>query len=292
MVYSMTGFGRYEQEFGTYSVMVEVRSVNSRYLDINMRLPDILSGYENALKKSVQHFFNRGQVSVKVALNGASEKLSHLTINKELLQSYDRLIQEIRQELSLTDKPNVSDYLDIPELISYEQQLPEEDELYSNVSSVLGQALEDVQRMRKEEGKSLQEDMIGRLTWLEESMETIQAEAGENSAQVKKALEKRITDLLESVPVDQDRLVQELAYMADKVDITEETVRFASHIKQFRSLLNTDSEIGKKLNFLLQEMNREINTIGAKANNAVISHTVVDCKNEIEKLREQVQNIE
>lgn len=288
----MTGYGRNEKEFDTYSVAVEVRSVNSRYLDIKMRLPDAITLHENDLKKTINQHFERGQVSVKIALNGTEDKLSHLKVNKDFLNNYDRLIKEIRQELSLDKKPAISDYLNIPDLISYEQELPDDSELFGNVQDVLNAALQDVQSMRQKEGESLRGDMLQRLSWLEEAVETIKNEAKENSQIARKNLETRIDELLDSVPVDQDRLAQEIAYQADKVDITEETVRFASHIKQFRNLLGSDGSIGKKLDFLLQEMNREINTMGAKANNAAISHTVVDCKNEIEKLREQVQNVE
>jgi len=292
VVYSMTGYGRNEKEFETYSIAVEVRSVNSRYLDINMRLPDAISMHENDLKKTINGYFERGKVSVKIALNGTEDKLSHLTVNKELLNSYDHLIQEIRQELSLDNKPAISDYLSIPDLIGYEQELPDDSELFANVKDVLSAALLDVQTMREKEGESLRDDMLKRLNWLKDAVETISQEAEGNSQIAKTSLESRIDELLDSVPVDHERLAQEIAYLADKVDITEETVRFASHLKQFRNLLETDGSIGKKLNFLLQEMNREINTMGAKANSATISHTVVDCKNEIEKLREQVQNVE
>ncbi|MCF7805162.1 MAG: YicC family protein [Candidatus Marinimicrobia bacterium] len=292
MVYSMTGYGRNEQEFESYSISVEVRSVNSRYLDTNLRVPDEIAVYENKVKKRIQEYFERGQVSVKVTLNGTEDKLTQLTINKDLLNSYNRLIQDIREELDLDDKPSVSDYLNIPDLISYEQTLPDESEVLENVLSVLNGALEDLQEMRRKEGESLHDDMLNRLNWLEEAMEQIMAESQDNSQLAKESLETRIDELLDSVPVNEDRLAQEIAYIADKVDITEETVRFSSHVKQFKELLDVKGSVGKKLNFLLQEMNREVNTMGAKANNSVISHTVVDCKNEVEKLREQVQNVE
>lgn len=288
----MTGYGRSEKDFEDYTALVEIRSVNSRYLDINLRIPDVLIPFENNLRKLVGKFFNRGQVSVKIILNGIEDKYSYLQVNKELLHHYQRLLQEIRDELQLDAAPTISDYLELPDLITQEQELPDGEQIRNHVDDILKQALEDVQQMRAREGESLQQDLLSRLNWLKEAVESIESEAAQNVETVKQNLEARIQELVTDGTVEPDRLAQEVAYLADKVDITEETVRLKSHIDQFFDLLQAEGSIGKKLNFLLQEMNREVNTIGAKANNAGISHIVVDCKNEVEKLREQVQNIE
>jgi len=288
----MTGYGRSEKEFRDYTALVEIRSVNSRYLDINLRIPDVLIPFENDLRKLIGEFFDRGQVSVKIILNGIEDKYSYLQVNKELLYHYQRLLQEIRDELQIDSAPTISDYLDLPDLITHEQELPDGEQIREHVDGILQQALEDVQQMRAREGESLQKDLLGRLRWLKEAVESIESKAARNVATVKQNLEARIQDLVTDGTVEPDRLAQEVAYLADKMDITEETVRLKSHIDQFHDLLEADGSIGKKLDFLLQEMNREVNTIGAKANNTGISHIVVDCKNEVEKLREQVQNIE
>jgi len=292
VLYSMTGYGRYEQEFEEYSASVEVRSVNGRYLDINLRIPDVLSPFEGELRRTISEYFERGQISVKISLNGAEEKYSQLAVNMNLLHHYRRLIEEIRRELNLSNEPTLSDFLDLPDLFTVEQNMPDGSFILEHVNTILRQALRDIRQMQEREGKSLQADLIERLQWLQEAVQTIEKRARENARTVKKNLEMRISELLEDTQIDESRLAQEAAYLVDKVDITEETVRLKSHIDQFRVLLETDGGIGKKLNFLLQEMNREVNTIGAKANNAEISHVVVDCKNEIEKLREQVQNVE
>lgn len=292
MILSMTGYGRCEKQFDSYVAQVEIRSVNSRYLDINLRIPDILIPYENNLRKIIGEYFDRGQVSVKIVLNGVEDKYSYLRVNRDLLHHYQRLLQQIREELNMDSAPTLSDYLDLPDLITHEQELPEDTEIREHVDEILKRALEDVQQMRGREGQSLQDDIINRLNWLEEAVDSIESKAQQNVQIVKQNLEARINELITDGVVEQERLAQEVAYLADKVDITEETVRLKSHITQFNKLLQSDGSIGKKLNFLLQEMNREVNTIGAKADNADISHMVVDCKNEVEKLREQVQNIE
>jgi len=288
----MTGYGRAEQDFEEYSIAVEIRSVNSRYLDINFRTPDILSTQEYELKKVVQEFCTRGQLSVRVNLNSPENRWTKPTVDHALLSQYQQILQEMQNTLGIDEQPQLSDYLRLPDVVTFEEDLPDTDVLFARVEGVLKTALNELQGMRQKEGEALKQDFLERLTWLEESLENLQESASENSQTVLESLRSRIDNLLDDVPVDEDRLAQEVAYIADKVDTTEEIVRFQSHIKQFRNLLKDGDSVGKKLNFLLQEMNREINTIGAKSNNSEISHLVVDVKNELEKLREQVQNIE
>jgi len=288
----MTGYGRAEQDFEEYSIAVEIRSVNSRYLDINFRTPDILSTQEYELKKVVQEFCTRGQLSVRVNLNSPENRWTKPTVDHALLSQYQQILQEMQNTLGIDEQPQLSDYLRLPDVVTFEEDLPDTDVLFARVEGVLKTALNELQGMRQKEGEALKQDFLERLTWLEESLENLQESASENSQTVLESLRSRIDNLLDDVPVDEDRLAQEVAYIADKVDTTEEIVRFQSHIKQFRNLLKDGDSVGKKLNFLLQEMNREINTIGAKSNNSEISHLVVDVKNELERLREQVQNIE
>ena len=288
----MTGYGRSEKEYGEYLISAEIRTVNSRYLDTNFRLPEVLTNHEGELKKLVTEQIERGQVTVKISLNGEEEKWSNLTINRDLLRTYQRLIRDIKQELDLTGSPSISDFLQLPDIITYEQKMPEDSRLLNQTKVVLEEALREVVVMRRNEGESIVDDLSARLETLDQSLDKIETESRESSLQLKETLQERIQGLLDDVPVDEERLAQEIAYVADKIDVTEETVRLRSHIQQFSSLLKAGGSIGKKLNFLLQEMNREINTIGAKSNNSAISHIVVDSKNELEKLREQVQNIE
>ncbi len=292
MIQSMTGYGRHEGEYDGVTISVEARSVNNRYLDINLRTPDALSGYEGDIRKKVQEYFERGQFSIKITLSGAEDKWAKLSIDKELLQNYHRLISEIQSNLDISQPPTMSDYLNLPDIIKFEQEIPESDDLLKNVIDALSSALVSVREMRQDEGKSLSRDMDERLHFIESALNQIEKKAEDNSRLARKNMEERVQELLGDVSVDQERLAQEIAYIADKIDITEETVRLRSHVQQFYGLLKKDGSVGKKLNFLLQEMNREVNTMGAKANHSEISHTVVDCKNEIEKLREQVQNVE
>jgi len=292
VVHSMTGYGRHEQEFEKYSATVEIQSVNNRYLDINLRLPEILIPHETELRKTVNEFFERGQVTVKISLNGAGDKYSQLKVNTEMLRNYRRLLDEIKYELEIDSPPVLTELLTLPDLITYEQELPESSVVLKHVDEILRTALEDIQEMRVREGETLKKDLLERLNWLRETVDVIQQKSIENTDIVKQNLEERIQELLGDTRIDEDRLAQEAVYLVDKIDVTEEIVRLKSHIEQFEQLLQNKGGVGKKLNFLLQEMNREVNTIGAKSNNADISHLVVGCKNEIEKLREQVQNIE
>lgn len=292
MIYSMTGYGRAEQDFEEYSIAVEIRSVNSRYLDINFRTPDILSTQEYELKKVVQEFCTRGQLTVRMKLNSAENRWTKPVVDHSLLSKYQQILQEMQKTLSIDEQPQLSDYLRLPDVVTFEEDLPDTNILFERVETVLKSALTELQEMRQKEGETLKQDFSERIKWLEEVLKKVQDSASENSKTVQDSLRSRIDTLLDDVPVDEDRLAQEVAYIADKVDTTEEIVRFQSHIKQFRNLLSDGDSVGKKLNFLLQEMNREINTIGAKSNNSEISHLVVDVKNELEKLREQVQNIE
>lgn len=292
MIQSMTGYGRYEGDYDGLIISVEARSVNSRYLDINLRTPDALAGYEGEIRKRVQEFFDRGQFTIKVTLNGTEDKWAKLSIDRTLLENYQRLIADIQQSVESSQPPTMSDYLNLPDIIKYEQEIPESDALLQNVMDALLHALNNIKEMRLDEGESLAKDMNNRLNFIDESIVEIENRSEDNSQIAKTTMEERIQELLDDVSVDQDRLAQEIAYIADKIDITEETVRLRSHVQQFYSLLKKEGSVGKKLNFLLQEMNREVNTMGAKANHAEISHIVVDCKNEIEKLREQVQNVE
>ncbi len=197
-----------------------------------------------------------------------------------------------KYELEIDSPPVLTELLTLPDLITYEQELPESSVVLGHVNEILRSALADIQQMRIREGEMLEKDLSERLNWLEETVDAIEQESIENAETVKQNLEERIQELLGDTRIDQERLAQEAVYLVDKVDVTEEIVRLKSHIEQFEQLLKSDGGVGKKLNFLLQEMNREVNTIGAKSNNADISHLVVGCKNEIEKLREQVQNIE
>jgi len=292
VIYSMTGYGRAEQDFEEYSIAVEIRSVNSRYLDINFRTPDILSTQEYELKKVVQEFCTRGQLTVRMKLNSAENRWTKPVVDHSLLSKYQQILQEMQKTLSIDEQPQLSDYLRLPDVVTFEEDLPDTNILFERVETVLKSALTELQEMRQKEGETLKQDFSERIKWLEEVLKKVQDSASENSKTVQDSLRSRIDTLLDDVPVDEDRLAQEVAYIADKVDTTEEIVRFQSHIKQFRNLLSDGDSVGKKLNFLLQEMNREINTIGAKSNNSEISHLVVDVKNELEKLREQVQNIE
>lgn len=292
MIKSMTGFGRGEHEEFGRSYTVEVKSVNHRYSDISVKLPKQLSYLEDTIRKFVSDHISRGKVDVYITQNKYSEDEIRVTIDHALVSSYMKSLAELRDTYKLEDDITVSNVSRFPDLLTVDRVEDDKDKVWNTLSVAMEKSLDNLTEMRKVEGKKLFEDLTKRAAYIRSMVDEIKQRSPIVVQEYKTKLEERIKQLLGDVPVDEERLAQEVAIFADKSSITEEIVRLYSHIDQLLSIMNEDVPVGRKLDFLVQEMNREINTIGSKASDIIITRYVVDVKSEIEKIREQIQNIE
>jgi uncharacterized protein (TIGR00255 family) len=293
VVASMTGFGRAEVSKKGISIRTEVRSVNSRYLDITLRLPRSISQREKELKDIVRTFLNRGNLNIIIKIEYDSSGAIPLKVNKAAAKSYYKLLNEIRKSVKLREQVKLEHLLTFSEVLEPVEE-EETDELeWELVQEAVRQALENLNAMRAQEGCELVQDLEKRIHWVEETLNEVEKISKDRIPQERKELHERIAQLVEDkFVIDQNRLELEIALMVDKLDITEECVRYRSHNKFFLEALHKNEAAGRKLNFLVQEMNREANTIGSKSNDADIAHMVIGIKEELEKIREQLQNIE
>ncbi len=289
---SMTGFGRGESSADERSWIVEIRTVNHRFLDQKVVMPRAFAGLEERIKKIVASRQDRGRVDVTVSLKGKSSSTPLLTVDMELARQYHDCMQQLADEFGLSSRIQLSELLGQRDIIALQEQSPDIDVEWPLVRQAVIMALDECAAMREQEGQSLKEDLLSRLESFASIVQEIETSIPEVLAQRQKELVKRIGKLLAGMDIDPMRLAQETAVMADKADVTEEVVRLASHIAQFRAFLNSNEPVGRRLDFLLQEFLREVNTLASKISNAAIAHLGVEMKNEIEKLREQVQNIE
>ena len=293
MIRSMTGFGRAEADHNGRSLTAELRSVNHRFLEASIRLPKGFQQFENRLRSHLGEKFSRGKINVTVSWKGASEEGGMPTVDLDLAARYHDLLQSLRQRLAFRDPVTLGHLLQLPDIMVWaEPELPE-DEAWDSLRTVVDRAAVDLAAMRAAEGTALGNALRERLVRLRAAMKAVKERAPVRVAEAKERLRTRITEILAGeAEVDTDRLLVEAAIQAERMDCTEEVVRLASHLNQFEKLLDDGGAMGRKLNFLTQEMNREANTIGSKAYDAVIAGTVIGIKEEIEILREQVQNIE
>lgn len=293
MIYSMTGYGRAEKEFDNKKVIVELNSLNNRYCEIQVRMPRTLSQYEHDMKDIISSRVKRGKVMVNISLEedqaAAAERLE---LDRDSARMYHRVISELKQELSLSGEITVQDFLNFPELIKPAEEEMEESELVSSIKECLNAALDGFLEMRRTEGGKLQEDIILHLDKIERSLQETEKIAANNIEAYYQKLENRIKELIGNLNISQEILATEAAVVAERADITEECVRIKSHLEMFRGTFKSEDAVGKKMNFILQELYREANTIGSKSISADITGHVIDMKEEIEKVREQVQNIE
>jgi uncharacterized protein (TIGR00255 family) len=292
MIHSMTGFGRKEAPWVDGSVTVEVRTVNHRFLEVACRLPRPLQGMEEAFKKAVQQRCRRGRVELTVTIQGGKARGGLINLDQPLAAQYHQALRRLKTSLKLPGAIDVALIAGLRDVLTVSEQSPEDSTLAALVQRLAGDALEQMLAMRKQEGLALAKDMQRRLEMLKDRRSAV---ADRAPILVKEAFERmkvRIENLLNSEAPDTPRLHQELAIYADRGDITEEIVRLDSHMLQFDQQLTRMESVGKTLEFLLQEMGREVNTIGSKANDAVIAGHVVQMKAELERLREQVQNVE
>jgi len=293
VVTSMTGFGRAEVSKKGLTVSAEVRSVNSRYLDLTLRLPRSLSQREKEVKDIVRTFLNRGNLNVTVKLAYDSDGVVPLKVNKAAAKSYYKLLNEVRKAVKLREKVKLEHLLTFSEVLEPVEE-EEGDELeWELAQETIRQALENLNAMRAQEGSELVKDLEKRVHWMNETLNDVERLSKARIPEERKNLHERIAQLIEDkFVIDQNRLELEIALIVDKLDVTEECVRYRSHNKFFLEALQKNEAAGRKLNFLVQEMNREANTIGSKSNDATLAYLVVGLKEELEKIREQIQNIE
>jgi uncharacterized protein (TIGR00255 family) len=288
----MTGFGRGQHSINGYEAVVEVRSLNHRFLDVAMRLPRGLGAYEQAVKDFVRTKVNRGRVNVAVTLKSETEDELGLSVDEETAHRYKHLLETLIKKLDLPGPVTLEHLLQFSDILTIAEETGLPPEAWLCVEKALALAIDEMNTMRVREGQEMSNDLRARVNGLQEKLETIKTHSAGRSKSEFEKLYKRLCAMVESKELDRTRLELEVALLADRVDITEECTRFQSHNTVFLEALADAEPAGRKLNFLLQEMNREANTIGAKANDAQIAHLVVSIKEEVEKLREQIQNIE
>lgn len=292
MLKSMTGFGRAEGETRLGKVVAESRSVNHRYCDISIRLPKRLSPFENRIKEIIRSQVSRGKIDVSLRLDTVGEEKVQLSVDLDLAQQYYRALQHLRENLQLKDEITLNLLAGAKDLITAKEESGEIEPYWQEILPILNQSFKDMDEMKRLEGESLTKDLQHRLERIVQQLETIKQRFPSHLKVSLNRLRERLHSLLEGMEVDASRFQQEIAFLTERMDITEEIVRAESHLTQFLSLLKGDEPVGRKMDFLLQEIHREVNTLSAKANDAEISQKVVEVKSELEKIREQVQNIE
>jgi uncharacterized protein (TIGR00255 family) len=289
----MTGFGRAEVAKRGITATVEVRGVNSRYLDVTTRLPRLLSQREKDIKEIVRSCVNRGNLIVSVSVEEESDATAPMAVNKMAAKAYIKLLNDLRKAAKIKEKVRLEHLLKFSEVFEVPKDEQSDEQEWVVVEEALRAALDGFNTMRRNEGGELAKDLQRRIQWLSETVEKIDQMSRERIPEERKRLHDRIAQLVEDKSViDQNRLELEIALLADKLDVTEECVRFRSHTKFFLETIASTDSAGRKLNFLVQEINREANTIGSKTNDSEIAHLVVQMKEELEKIREQLQNIE
>ncbi|MDH5297718.1 MAG: YicC family protein [Desulfobulbaceae bacterium] len=289
---SMTSFGRGEHALASTSWTVEIRSVNHRYCDISLKLPRRYAALEERFRKEVAGYFSRGHIDVLLTFVSSGADSVSLAVNMELARQLHRSLATLSEELALAPPADLGLVASFRDVLTVTE--PEEDleAVWPAIRAALVEALDNGILMREREGAALKEDLLGRLAALSATAETIAAQAPELVRKKEMALKERLDNLLKGVDIDPARLAQEVAIMADKADVTEELVRLRSHCQQFSHFLEMDEPVGRRLDFLMQEFLREINTIASKISDASVAHLAVELKNEVEKMREQVQNLE
>jgi len=293
VVASMTGFGRAEVNKNGITVSTEVRSVNSRYLDVTLRLPRNFSQREKEIKDIVRSYLNRGNLNMIVKIEHDSNDIVPLKVNKAAAKSYYKLLNEIRKSVKLREHVKLEHLLTFSDVLEPVDEEETDETEWELLQESVRQALESLNAMRAQEGSELAADLEKRIRWMDETLNEVEKLSKERIPEERKNLHERIAELIEDkFTIDQNRLELEIALLADKLDVTEECVRSRSHNKYFLEALNKNEAAGRKLNFLVQEMNREANTIGSKSSDATIAHLIVGLKEELEKIREQLQNIE
>jgi len=288
----MTGFGSAKGASDKLEIAVEVRSVNNRYLDCSVKLPRIFNAFEEPLKAVVQKHISRGKVDVYIAIDSSNADDIEIKVNHTLAKAYISALKELADENGLSCNINSMDLTRFPDVLHAEKREADPDKLCRDICSVLGEALSDLNSMRKREGVKLHKDITDRLGEIERLTALAEEISPKSVAEYRKKLEARISEILQTAEVDEARILTEAAIFADRTAINEETVRLRSHTAQLGVMLQSEEPVGRKIDFIVQEFNREANTIGSKGNDPEMSKVIVEMKAEIEKIREQSQNIE
>ena len=292
MIKSMTGYGSAEGSCGALEISIELKSVNNRYLDCSVRLPRSFLFAEEAVKAEVQRRISRGKVDVFVNVDSSGAEEMAVAVNTALAKGYADAVSRIAETLGLENGLTARDIARFPDVLSVEKKELDKDETLRALAEICAAALEKFDGMRRAEGERLRQDIAGRLDTIEALVAEIERRSPETVAEYRARLQKKLSEILQSKSIDEQRILTEAAVFADKAAVDEETVRLRSHISQLRGMLDAGSPIGRKMDFLVQEFNREANTIGSKCSDSAIAKTVIELKSEIEKIREQVQNIE
>lgn len=292
MIKSMTGFGHCEVTENQRKITVEMKSVNHRYLDLNIKMPKKLNFFEAAIRNFMKDYAQRGKVDVYVSYEDMSEDTMLVKYNSAIAAEYLKQLNAMAEEFHLENDIRVGSLSRYPEVLTMEEQSMDEEELWSLLEKALKGACEQFVETRLREGQNLYNDLMEKLSHLEENVSKVEERSPEILAEYRQKLYDKVTELLGDKQIDEGRIATELVIFADKICTDEETVRLKSHIQSTRKTLNESESIGRKLDFIAQEMNREANTILSKANDLTISNIAIDLKTEIEKVREQIQNIE
>jgi len=292
MIKSMTGYGSAKGYSGKLEISVELKSVNSRYLDCTLKMPRAFIAFEESLKSVVSGYISRGKVDVFLTLDSSKSGDVEIKANRPLAESYINVMRDLAREYNLSDDINVVDLVRFPDILQAEKKETDPEQLYADIRAVFEEALSGFNQMRSNEGAMLHSDIMSRLDEIEQLTAKAEEVSPKSIEDYRLKLETRMREVLQTVDIDEQRILTEAAIFADRVAINEETVRLKSHIAQLRGLLDSAEPVGRKIDFLVQEFNREANTIGSKGNDAEIAKISVDLKAEIEKIREQAQNIE
>ncbi len=292
MVKSMTGYGRARETLNGRDITIEIRSVNNRYLDCTVKMPRAYYFAEDAIKGLVQKAISRGKVDVYVTIDATAAGTTVVQVNEPLAKSYFEALTGLQENLGLSGHISAMDLARFPDVLTVTKAEEDLETVAADICHVLEQALHNYNDMRAIEGSRLADDIGGRVSTIETVVGKVEERSPQTVAEYRARLESKMAEVLQSTTIDESRILTEAAIFSDKIAVDEETVRLRSHIAQLRDMLQSTQPVGRKLDFLIQEVNRECNTIGSKCNDLTIAQDVVDMKAEVEKIREQVQNIE
>lgn len=292
MIRSMTGYGSAEEILGGRNIRVEIKSVNHRYFEYTARVPRSCGFVEERMKRLLSGAISRGKVEVGVTIQTVEGVDEEISINRDVVKNYVEVLRSVKNEFDLTDDLSLSSIAKLPDVFTVVKAETDEEALWSDIESVAKKALAAFVEGREAEGERLKADVLQKIAFIEEKVSFIEKRSPETVKEYRARLYDKMREVLENNQIDEGRILQEAAVYADKVAVDEETVRLRSHMQELRKTLDKSEPIGKSLDFRIQEVNRETNTIGSKCSDAAIADTVIEMKNTIEKIREQIQNIE
>lgn len=292
MLKSMTAYGRAESLKGTMEFIAEIRSGNNRYREIIQRIPQSLQLFEDRIRSLISSRLKRGRIEISIQIKDNDDKGLKLELNRPLIKAYVSIFDELNKELGCKQSIDLSFFSQLKETIIIKKDIVDPEEIWPDLKDVIDRAVLTLDTMRINEGKALERDFLERLDKIRRYIDEIRNRVKAIVEDYMDKLRQKINNLIQNIEISDDRLAQEVAFIADRSDITEELIRIESHLEQFGNYMNQDDVLGRRLDFLLQEINREVNTIGSKAADSLVSQLVVEIKAELEKLREQVQNVE